>query len=260
MCRAAMDPAIAWELEAASLRAWAALESEQLDGWELRCSGGFTKRANSVQPLGSSSRPLSEKVRECEAWYADRGLPTVFRLTPFAERGLEPILERRGYQLLDPTDVLAVTISGEALSVETHSAEVRLAELSIEDWLETYRALGGVENARLSILRAILEACRQPQLLVALARRPELDRVGCGMCVLDGELLGIFDLIVDALHRRRGYGAALIRELLRWGLARGVRRAYLQVVRSNTAALALYRQLGFTAAYEYWYRIRPERA
>ena len=115
-------------------------------------------------------------------------------------------------------------------------------------------------TAGLPALRAILAACKQPQLRAVLERLPGLDRVGCGLSVLDGELLGIFDLVTDPLHRRRGYGAALMRELLGWGLDRGVRRAYLQVVKSNVAAAALYRKLGFTDAYQYWYRIRPERA
>jgi ribosomal protein S18 acetylase RimI-like enzyme len=53
-------------------------------------------------------------------------------------------------------------------------------------------------------------------------------------------------------------GAALVHELLRRGLDRGIRRAYLQVVKSNVAAAALYRRIGLTDAYEYWYRIRPE--
>jgi N-acetylglutamate synthase len=51
-----------------------------------------------------------------------------------------------------------------------------------------------------------------------------------------------------------------VRELLGWGLDRGARRAYLQVVKSNVSAAALYRKLGFADAYQYWYRIRPERA
>jgi hypothetical protein len=81
-------PVSARSVEDASLRAWPALVQESLDGWELRYSAGITKRANSVQPLGPSNRSLSEKVSECEAWYSSRGLPTIFRLTPFADPDL----------------------------------------------------------------------------------------------------------------------------------------------------------------------------
>ena len=250
-----MDPATIWEVEAASLRAWPAVESEHLDGWELRCSNGFSKRANSVQPLGSSSRPLQDKIRDCEAWYAARGLPTAFRLTPFADPELEPLLEQLGYQFLDRTEVLVA-----ASSPETGRADVRLVELPIEEWLGIYRGMSGLNDGGLSGMRAILEACRQPRLFAALERLPDRTPVGCGLSVLDGELLGIFDLVTHVLHRRRGHGAALVRGLISWGRGRGAKLAYLQVVKSNLAAAALYRKLGFTGAYEYWYRLRPERA
>jgi ribosomal protein S18 acetylase RimI-like enzyme len=78
--------------------------------------------------------------------------------------------------------------------------------------------------------------------------------------VLDRDLIGIFDLVTSPAHRRRGYGAALVASLLEWGFAHGARTAYLQVVKSNAAASALYRKLGFTEAYQYWYRIRARTA
>jgi hypothetical protein len=105
-----VDVALAGTIEEASLRAWPAVEKEQLDGWELRASNGFTKRANSVQPFGSSTRPVSEKVFDCEKWYAARGLPTIFRLTRFTEPRLDAFLAERAYQLVEPTDVLVTRI------------------------------------------------------------------------------------------------------------------------------------------------------
>jgi ribosomal protein S18 acetylase RimI-like enzyme len=80
--------------------------------------------------------------------------------------------------------------------------------------------------------------------------------VACGLGVLHDDLLGIFDVITVASQRRRGYGAALMAGLIGWGIARGAAHAYLQVVRSNAPAMALYERLGFTKAYEYWYRVR----
>jgi RimJ/RimL family protein N-acetyltransferase len=54
--------------------------------------------------------------------------------------------------------------------------------------------------------------------------------------------LGMF---VIASHRRRGIGAALLEEALRWARTQRVRRIELSVYPDNDAALALYRRYGF---------------
>jgi RimJ/RimL family protein N-acetyltransferase len=46
-------------------------------------------------------------------------------------------------------------------------------------------------------------------------------------------------------HRGAGVGSALIGGLLQWSRQRGLRRIELTVVASNTAAIGLYRRLGF---------------
>lgn len=246
-----MDPQLARQIEDASLRAWPSPEVAVLDGWELRCAGGFTKRANSVQPFGPSTYSLFEKVGECEDWYEARGLPVVFRLTPFAEPGLDAYLEERGYALIEPTDVLSMPLGP---SNDLAPAELRGMEL--DDWVRTYVAWSGRPTSDAPLLVAILRTCRQQRILAAVSATERSAHVACGLAVLDHDLVGLFDLITDERYRRRGHGAALVAGLLAWGLARGAQRAYLQVVRTNTAARELYRKLGFSDAYSYWYRVR----
>lgn len=55
----------------------------------------------------------------------------------------------------------------------------------------------------------------------------------------------VFLLYVDPQHRRRGIGAALMRQAETWAKGRGDRQIGLQVFQSNQAALALYQQLGY---------------
>ena len=52
-------------LEELSLSALPALETTFLDGWVLRLSDNFTRRANSINPLYPGARPLAESGRDC---------------------------------------------------------------------------------------------------------------------------------------------------------------------------------------------------
>ncbi|HXB53598.1 MAG TPA: ribosomal protein S18-alanine N-acetyltransferase [Vicinamibacteria bacterium] len=62
---------------------------------------------------------------------------------------------------------------------------------------------------------------------------------------LVGEELSVLNLAVSAPHRRRGLARWLLSFALDTGSRRGARRAFLEVRRSNRAALALYQGLGF---------------
>src|ERR1700743_972006 len=88
-------------LEQLLFRAWPALESREAHGWRLRFSGGYTKRANSINALSRESRFTDEVRQELEAAYTDQGLPPVWRLSPLAAPEVEHALAKRGYRLLD---------------------------------------------------------------------------------------------------------------------------------------------------------------
>ena len=91
----------------------------------------------------------------------------------------------------------------------------------------------------------------------------ELDNKGVARCVLardDGQPVGFcsFWRILDELHinnlavtphrRREGIGTALLGHVLRDGAKSGVKRATLEVRRSNAQAQRLYERYGFTVA------------
>ena len=62
-----------------------------------------------------------------------------------------------------------------------------------------------------------------------------------------GPALLVEDVVVDANHRGRGVGRALLAALADWARGRGVRRLQLLADGSNGSALAFYDRLGWRA-------------
>ena len=81
--------------------------------------------------------------------------------------------------------------------------------------------------------------------------------IGRGTVTGEGRWLGVSLLEVLPEARRRGFAAAVVRALACWGAAEGAGHAFLQVEQSNTAAVALYRRLGFTTHHTYLTRVAP---
>ena len=77
-----MDVITIRQIEEAGLNAWPAHQQMLYDGWLLRFADGYTKRANSVNPVYRSNLEIDEKIKTCQEIYRNQGLPAVFRLTP----------------------------------------------------------------------------------------------------------------------------------------------------------------------------------
>ena len=69
-------------IEERSMNAWPALQVVLYDGWVLRFAGGYTRRANSINPLYASGQDVEEKVQHCERLYRSKGLSVIFKMTP----------------------------------------------------------------------------------------------------------------------------------------------------------------------------------
>ncbi|HEX5724297.1 MAG TPA: GNAT family N-acetyltransferase [Longimicrobiaceae bacterium] len=239
-------------VEEASLNAWPGLRQLLLDGWLLRFSRGYTKRANSVSPVYASTLPLAEKVALCEERFRADGLPCTFRLTSAtAPEGLDALLDARGYRRVDPTLVLSRELEDGGLPGEGDGVR----EAPLEAWLPLHTRLSGAPPERAATHHDILESIAARRATFALAHGG--DEVACGLGVLEGDLFGLFDLVTAPEWRHRGFGTRLVCGMLAWARARGARSAYLQVTEANLTARRLYEKLGFTHLYDYWYRVQP---
>jgi GNAT superfamily N-acetyltransferase len=231
-------------LEEVGCRLWVAPESEEVDGWLLRCAGGFTGRANSVLPNAAGVLPLAEKIDAVEAWYAARGLPARFQLTAASlPRELEAVLRARGYAA--PAGPVSVQTAA-ALQAAAGDARVELAGEPSAAWVELWAGSRGATDV--PVVRALL--CGSPGRTV-FARLGD-EAVGRAVAV-DG-WLGVTSMFTVPSERRRGLGRAVLRALLAWGRSAGAVRGYVQT--DNPAAAALYAQFGFRERYAYGYLVQ----
>lgn len=86
-------------IEELSLNAWSSLQQILYDGWILRFANGYTKRANSINPLYTGTKNVYEKIARCEQIYIDKKLKPIFRITPLAyPDNLDAILAEAGFE------------------------------------------------------------------------------------------------------------------------------------------------------------------
>ena len=237
-------------IEEISLNAWPSLQTLLLDGWVLRFANGYTKRANSINPLYASASNVDAKVQFCEEVYRRNNLPVVFKMTSAVHPGnLDALLAQRGYAVDSPTSVQTMDLC------DTYSSlDARLDATLTDEWLAAFCRMSGVSDERKSTLRQMLTNIVPQKCFAAIVQADQI--IACGLGVRQGDPVGFYDIVTDKSCRNQGYGKRLMRSLLAWGKQNGAWDAYLQVMLNNAPALSLYSQLGFKEVYEYWYRIK----
>lgn len=269
------------ELARVSARAWRPVESERLGEWELRAAVeevprdggppghsapgerpwgaaagrrvGFTRRANSVLPLGDPGVPLDDALTAVRRWYAARGLPAYVQTATGAEGAQEPLcaeLERRGWV----REVTAELWTGPLAPVADLGGEpsgVVLSREADEAWLARYQRKGMSEVA----LRVLGSG---PSVWFATVPGDAEAPAAIGRCVVDGRWAGFAAVEVDPARRRRGLATAVMAALARRALDEGASAAWLQVEDDNAGARALYDRMGFAAHHAYHHYRAPE--
>lgn len=224
------------------------------DGWLLRVSPGKAKRARSVNAHFGSTLPLAQKIPYCERIYTERGLPVLFRITPFLQpRNLETELETRGYETFENTLVQLTR-----LEYPPEEPMVPGVDFMTPTPAAFAEAVGELQETSTEQRAAYLERMIHTPLttravIAVMDGRP----VGTGTVMLEDGLAGVFTLGTAPDVRARGIATGLLAMMLRWAWEHGASHAYLQVDADNHRAISVYRKFGFVDAYTYHYRGRP---
>ncbi|MFD4569121.1 GNAT family N-acetyltransferase [Streptomyces sp. NPDC058467] len=233
------------ELARVAARAWLPVQSERLGEWELRAASGFTRRANSVLPLGDPGVPLDEALTYVRDWYAARDLPAYIQTATGAEGTQEPLcaeLEARGWA----REVTAELWIGSLAPIADREApEVVLSREADDAWLGRYQRKGLSEVA-LKVLGS------GPSVWFATVPGPEGEPpAAIGRCVVDGRWAGFAAVEVAPAARRQGLATAVMASLARQALTEGASAAWLQVETENAEARAMYAGMGFGVHHTY---------
>ena len=237
-------------LEELSLNAYPGAGQVHYDGWALQVSPGHWRRANSVQVMHPSSRPLEEKIAYCEAFYGARSKRTIFKLNRESAPALEPLLEARCYEHDPETSVQIIALPA-ADPFESFTGVT--AQISLTDaYAEAFYRIHHFDDADREPWKVIQEKILP--LMGYLGLWVEGEMIASAIGVVERGWLGVFGVGTLPAFQRQGYGLHIMRALMAWGAEQGATHSYLQVMRNNPAALALYERLNYHEAYRYWYR------
>lgn len=266
-------------VETATAKAFPGIAHVVESGWLLRAGDGITERSNSALPLepGASTQPVPlEKIK---SFYDSHDLPVRIAIPDRIAKPAQALVAGPEWAVgpdivvmtrsldgdLPPAELAAESNSTEQVldshSTELANVQVDIADQPDDDWLELYHFRGTTlpEHA-LQFLRNEIDG----RMCFGRLQVPD-DSASEGMRTVaitrgtlteseDGRVwLGFSAVEVAADMRRRGLGTLLGIHMMHWGAQHGADSAYLQVLGSNEAGIALYRTLGFTEHHRHRY-------
>ncbi|HEX3614841.1 MAG TPA: GNAT family N-acetyltransferase [Sporichthyaceae bacterium] len=239
------------ELQRIAALGWPAQDTTELGGWLLRATGGWTLRANSVLVLDAPGLPVPEALAVVDRWYRERDLAPAFSIPEPLDDGLGAALTDLGWPTTGRRILVLTAAANTVLPPDPGGEPVRLDTAPDEAWLAGYGSRGGISEVGRTVLTgpqsAVFASVRHGGAATAIARS-----------TLDSGRLGISAVETGPTARRRGLAGHVVRHLVAHGRTAGAEQVYLQVAADNTAAIELYRGLGFAQHHAYQYRTAPE--
>jgi GNAT superfamily N-acetyltransferase len=229
-------------LERLHVRAWPAAETERIDGWLWRWSGGGSQRANSVSTIDFNGNDMAAALDRVEARYRGKSSPArlhTFDLTQPA--GLAALLTERGYAAGETTLTMLATAPPGVAPPDAPAMHVTVTDDPVAEWLDVY--LEAITDSRRVVNQRILRRIPDPRAFFAVRRGPRVISTALG--VADGGHAVAECVATRADQRGQGGAGLAMRALMVWAASLGAHTVGLQVVADNQPAIALYRRLGF---------------
>ena len=245
-------------VEDAGLNASATSQQLLADGWLVRLLPGKAKRARCINAIAPGRGALDARLAHARAFYAQAGLPLIFRITPFTQpAGLDDALAERGFTSLDDTRVMVCRDLDAAaradVALPPGHVVVPVGALAFA------QAVGALRGSTLAQQQAHAQRLEQSPLAwraFVVRRQADGRQVAAGQVATEGELVGVYDVNTDPACRKQGLATHLCKYALSRALAEDKARvAYLQVEADNEPARRIYARLGFFDAYRYHYRM-----
>lgn len=230
------------ELTPIASRGWPAVIRAHVGDWELRASGGFTGRANSVAVHGDPGLPFEDALAVVDEFYVAHGAPAMAQVVVGSAQ--ERAFEAAGWQPIEGYRGGAVVQVADLTGTYRPDPEVTVSTKLDDDWMTLYGRVD--ENPEAA--RAVLTG---PETVAFVSLGDPL--VAIGRVVVTGAWTGVAAVEVVPERRREGLGRRIVSTALAWAFDRGADKAYLQTMRENTAALALYAPFGFVDHHDYRY-------
>ncbi|CAM4379034.1 GNAT family N-acetyltransferase [Paenibacillus alkaliterrae] len=199
-------------IEELSLNNWQPLSTLLYDGWVMRFSDGYTKRANSINPIHISTYDLNLKIQECEKIYSSNNLRTTYKITPFVHpENLDEVLEERGYSLIDFTSVQTLTLDD---IIEPSLNSVNIDENLNVEWLDNFCRLNNIEEKNKYTMKQMLTNVMTKKSFVSLYYKEHV--IACGLGVIEREYIGLYDIVTDINYEYSRH-LPLLSLRMKWG-------------------------------------------
>jgi ribosomal protein S18 acetylase RimI-like enzyme len=197
---------------------------------------------------------FEERLSLVKDFYVRRDRPVIFKISPASlPTNLPQKLLQRGYHVDAVTNIQTMGIDSLIAACTTVDEEVMTFPTCEDAWFDTYTSASGYSEESLPIRRGILSRIGAQAHFVLLRSGGKPSAAGLG--VYERGWLGVYCMVTQPEARRRGYACQVLWSLTEWGQSLGASNAYLQVMEDNPSALSLYRKLGFTKLYNYYYLV-----
>ncbi len=205
-------------VEEACLNAWPALKEIFYDGWLIRLAKGETRRTNSVNAIGQSTRALDEKIAHCECIYDAHGQPTYFRIRSFDDHMLEDVLEARGFRAENDTRTLFMDFAEKPPAPPDKRFTIELTEgRPSTEWLTAHADF--VSSVDHSSRNRLLDLVALP-IVFAAARGADGTIASVAYGAVHDRIVSLQWVATDPMKRRSGLSRATLSALLCWSHSR----------------------------------------